>query len=305
MAETARPRLTRLLGIVTYLEDHGSTPFADLADHFGVSVDQIRADVNTLWMSGLPGQMPDDLIDFDFDDFARDIASITNTQGARQIRLSPREGIAVIAALSEIVETGSAPRAAHSALDKLKAALGEEPLTVIEVAKPDAEVVGVLMAAVASRHAVQIEYVDAGDRRTERMIEPHRVVTIDGQSYVECYCHRAAGYRTLRIDRIASATATDTAVSTPASDSEGFSLAATFQAELRLERAGRWAVEDIPGVSIEDDGEALVVRMGVVDVGWTAARLISVAPLLRSVEPVELRDALARHAQAVLGARGE
>lgn len=304
MAEHARPRLTRLLGIVTYLEDHGSTPFADLADHFGVTVDQIRADVNTLWMSGLPGQMPDDLIDFDFDDFSQDIASITNTQGARQIRLSPREGIAVIAALSEIVATGSAPRAASSALEKLTAALGEEPLTVIGVAQPDAEVVRVLMTAVASRHAVQLDYVDAGDRRTERTIEPHRVVTIDGLSYVECYCRRAADYRTLRVDRIAHASATEIPIETPASDSEGFSLAATFQSELRLDRAGRWAVEDIPGVVIEDDGEALVVLVGVVDVGWTAARLISVAPLLHSVEPDALRDALARHAHAVLAAQG-
>ena len=34
MAERALPRLTRLLGIVTYLEDHGEATFAELAEHF-------------------------------------------------------------------------------------------------------------------------------------------------------------------------------------------------------------------------------------------------------------------------------
>ncbi len=69
MAETARDRLVRLLGIVTYLEHHGATPFEGLAEHFGVSAAQIRKDISTLWTSGLPGYMHGDLIDFDSDSF--------------------------------------------------------------------------------------------------------------------------------------------------------------------------------------------------------------------------------------------
>lgn len=305
MAEKARPRVTRMLGIVTYLEDHGSTSFADLAEHFGVTEDQIRADVNMLWLSGLPGQMPHDLIDFDVDDFMQDIASVTNTQGARQIRLSPREGIAVVAALSTIVATGSAPRAAHTVLEKFTEALGERPVTVLAVAQPDPAAVAAVLTAVATGKAVQVDYVDATDRRTSRVIEPHRVVTIDGAPYVECFCRRANDYRTLRLDRVASAVVTSDDVVTPPSDADGFSLAPVFEAKLRLERGGRWAVEDIPGVSIDDDGEALAVKLGVVDVAWTAARLMSVAPHLLAVEPEQLRDALARHADAVLAAHGE
>ena len=94
MAERALPRLTRLLSIVTYLEDHGPTPLDELAAHFEVSAAQIRKDVELLWVSGLPGHMPDDLVDFDAGMFDAGIADLTNSQGLTQVRLSAREAVA-------------------------------------------------------------------------------------------------------------------------------------------------------------------------------------------------------------------
>ena len=61
MAERVLPRLTRLLGIVSYLEDNGPTPFEELAEHFSVAPAQIARDVSTLSLTGVPGGMPDDL----------------------------------------------------------------------------------------------------------------------------------------------------------------------------------------------------------------------------------------------------
>ncbi|MCR6713350.1 MAG: HTH domain-containing protein [Demequina sp.] len=131
MSENSRARVARLLGIVAYLEDNGSTSFEELAEHFGVSRDQIAKDIDQLWLVGRPGGFANDLIDFDSDSFDSGIAKITNTQGATQVRLGPREGVALVAALSAIVGAGVAPRAAQSALEKITAALGEETVTVV------------------------------------------------------------------------------------------------------------------------------------------------------------------------------
>ncbi len=305
MSERTRPRVARLLGIVAYLEDNGPTPFAELAAHFGVSESQIAKDIGQLWIVGRPGGFANDLIDFDADSFDEGIAAITNTQGATQVRLAPREGVALVAALSAIKGSGLAPRAAESALEKISAALGEGTVEVVHWPDQETDVTATLARAIASGRVVEIDYVDASDRRSTREVEPHRIVTIDGDSYLECYCRRANDYRTLRVERITGATVTDEAVVTPASDTEGFALKPAYEAKVTMQRRGRWAIEDIPGVTIEDDGETVVATFGVSNERWFASRLLTVAPALQEIEPVELRDAVTRQAVAVLAAHRE
>lgn len=305
MAERALPRVTRLLGLVAYLEDNGPTAFADLADHFGVSVAQIREDVNTLWVSGLPGHMTGDLIDFDFDAFEQDIASLTNSQGVTQIRLSAREAVALVGSLSTIVASGGAPRAAETALAKLTEALDEDPITVVSVSSVDPAVTTAVLDAVSRRRVAEVDYVDASDRGTTRVIEPHRVVTIDGVPYVECFCRRADDYRTLRLDRMSAVRVSDEAVMAPPSDAGTFSLEPTLEARVIMARSGRWAVEEFPAVVIEEAGDDIVATFGVANPTWAAARLLAVAPHLRLVEPVALAEEIAAQARAVLAAHGE
>jgi len=304
VAERALPRVTRLLGLVAYLEDNGPTPFGDLAAHFDVSVEQIREDVNTLWVSGLPGHMTGDLIDFDFDAFEQDIASLTNSQGVTQIRLSAREAVALVGSLSTIVASGGAPRAAETALAKLGEALGDDPITVVSVSSVDPTVSTAVFDAVSRRRVAEVDYVDASDRSTTRAIEPHRVVTIDGVPYVECFCRRADDYRTLRLDRISAVRVSDEAVLRPPSDAGAFSLEPTLQARVVIARSGRWAIEDFPSVTIEDSGDDIVATFGVADATWAAARLLAVAPHLRVIEPAALAEELAAQARAVLAAHG-
>lgn len=305
MTERSRPRVARLLGIVAYLEDNGATPFEDLAEHFGVTTAQIEKDIEQLWLVGRPGGFANDLIDFDFDSFADGIAAITNTQGATQVRLAPREGVALVAALSAIVGAGVAPRAAQSALAKVSAALGQETVPIIGRPDARAETVQTLAAAIQQGAVARLDYVDAADRRTSRDVEPHRIVTIDGAPYLECWCRRADDYRTLRIDRIVKAEMTDENVATPPSGSEGFTLAREYDATVTLRRWGRWVVEDIPGVVIADDGDLVTATMGVSNTPWLAGRLLTIAPALISVEPERLRDELARQAKSVAAAHGE
>lgn len=303
MAERATDRVTRMLGIVSYLEANGDTPFEELAAQFGVSVAQIHKDVATLWVSGLPGYMPDDLIDFDPDLFDEGVARLTAGQGVSQVRFSAREAVALIGALQSFVASGIAPSAAQSAMEKLRGAIGVEGLATAEPAEIPTAVLEPLRHAISYGHLVELDYVDAKDNRTMRTVEPHRIVAIAGVAYLECWCRRAEGYRTLRVDRIRAVTELDEPVATEPSDAVGFDLQTHFEATVVLAPGARWAIEDLPDVSIEFSGDDAVARFGVADAAFVAARLLSVAPYLRSVEPQELREALAVQAQAVLAAQ--
>ncbi|NTV40432.1 MAG: WYL domain-containing protein, partial [Demequinaceae bacterium] len=160
-----------------------------------------------------------------------------------------------------------------------------------------------LRDAIDAAKIVELEYVDANDKRTVRVIEPHRLVVIDGATYVECFCRRAQDYRTLRLDRIAAAGPGPDPVVTRPSESGGFSLVPQYQAVVEAHRPARWLLESFPGTVIEDDGELVRATFGVADASVMAARLLAIGPHLRSIAPVALADEVARQARAVLAAQ--
>jgi proteasome accessory factor C len=304
VAERTAPRVTRMLGILTYLEREGEATVEDLAAHFSVTPAQMRRDVEVLWVSGVPGHAPQDLIDFDGWAFDEGLIRLTNSQGVGQVRLSPREGVALIGALSAVVAGGAAPEAAHTALAKLVEAVGDkDAVRSVTTGSVDPAVAATLRNAIEAGVVVEVGYADANDRRTSRVIEPHRIVVIDGVPYVECFCRRAGDYRTLRVDRITAANLGTDTVTTPANEVSGFSLVAHFQAEVVADAHARWRLESFPGVLLEEGDGVVTGRFGVADAEAIAGQLLVIGSALKCVGPEPLARELARQARAVLAAQ--
>lgn len=59
-------RLVRLLNMVPYFQANPRITRAEAAAELGVTAKQLEEDLNQLWMCGLPGYSPGDLIDFEF-----------------------------------------------------------------------------------------------------------------------------------------------------------------------------------------------------------------------------------------------
>ncbi|MCW2709275.1 MAG: putative transcriptional regulator, partial [Frankiales bacterium] len=60
-------QLPRLLALVPYLLARPGVPFATAAADFGVTEERLRKDLNLLWLCGLPGHYPGDLIEIEFE----------------------------------------------------------------------------------------------------------------------------------------------------------------------------------------------------------------------------------------------
>ena len=60
-------RTARLLDLVPYLNTHQGIALKDLAAHFDITPAQMSADLTTLWMCGLPGYTPLELMDLEFE----------------------------------------------------------------------------------------------------------------------------------------------------------------------------------------------------------------------------------------------
>ena len=136
MTPTSTPdRVTRLLALVPYLTARPEgVRVTEAARDFGVNERQLRSDLELLWMCGLPGYGPGDLIDLSFEG---DWVRVTFTAGmGRPLRLTTDEAVALLVALRTLLELpGLAEREAVSrALAKVSAVAGHAADRVTPVA---------------------------------------------------------------------------------------------------------------------------------------------------------------------------
>ena len=94
---SAKAQVGRLLTLVPYLHARGSVRVDEAAADLGVSPTQLVSDLKVLFMCGLPGGYPDDLIDVDLDALEGEegdgVIRVSNVDYlARPLQLSPDRG---------------------------------------------------------------------------------------------------------------------------------------------------------------------------------------------------------------------
>jgi len=200
-------RTARLLNLVPYLVAHQGISVEELAEEFNVSESQLLEDLNTLWMCGLPGYTPLELIDLSFDS---GYVTIWNAETLQQPRsLSRDEALTLVLGLGYLLdEIEGKDTILSSALDGLIVRLTDSfdaaPLSKVHAgAATSAALRGSIDRAVSDRGVVTISYHSlARDVVTERIVHPLELRIEDEVEYLFAYCESSAGYRTFRLDRI-------------------------------------------------------------------------------------------------------
>ncbi|WP_329110133.1 YafY family transcriptional regulator [Micromonospora sp. NBC_01699] len=312
-SRTSADRLARLLNLVPYLLARPGIELAEAATDLGVSERQLREDLELLWVCGLPGYGPGDLIDMAFDG---DRVTITYDAGIdRPLRLTPDEALALVVALRMLVETpGIANRdAIERALAKIEDAAGDLADAPVEVRMAgDDERVEALHGAVQRGRALRITYYTAArDETTERTVDPIRVLMVGGRAYLEAWCRRAEAVRLFRADRIDARTELDEPAVAPPPQAQRHDLSAgVFRPSpdlplvtLRVGRGGRWITEYYPCEQVEPgDGDQWLVSLRVTDLDWARRFVLGLGPEVTVVSPVDLVEQVRDSAAAALDA---
>src|SRR6185312_7895718 len=170
----------------------------------------LMTDLNQLWMCGLPGYGPGDLIDLSF---SEESIEVTFSAGMdRPLRLTSPEATAVLVALRALQEVPGMvdPQAARSAIAKIESAAGERDSPHDDLTADESPAAAAVREAVRRHKALAIEYYSASrDTSSQRTVDPIRIVFVGDQSYLEAWCRNAEGVRLFRFDRIDSAEALD------------------------------------------------------------------------------------------------
>jgi proteasome accessory factor C len=308
-------RMTRLLALVPYLTARPQgVRLAEVARDFGVPERQLRRDLDLLWMCGLPGYGPGDLIDLAFEG---DRVRVTFTAGmVRPLRLTTDEAVALIVALRTLLELpGLAERDSVSrALAKVSSAAGHAAEGVVPVAvSVDAreQALAVVREGLERRRALHLHYyVPTRDERTERIVDPMRLLLVDGRWYLEAWCRNAEGVRLFRLDRVDDVDVLDEPAAPPPQAHERDVEGGVYQPDpdspavrLRLARTARWVadyypVEDVTPVDEPPGGLAVTVHTE--DLAWARRLVASLGGAALVDSPAELATRVAADARAAL-----
>ena len=309
-------RMTRLLTLVPYLQARpDGVRLADAAADFGVTEAQLRRDLDLLWVCGLPGHGPGDLIDLSFEG---DRVRVTFTAGmVRPLRLTTDEAVALTVALRTLREIpGLAEGEAVSrALAKVSAAAGHaaEQAAPVAVSVDDREqALAVVRDALERQRALHLHYyVPSRDERTERTVDPMRLLLVDGHWYLEAWCRRVEGERLFRLDRVDEVVVLEDEPAAPPPQAHERDVdAGLYQpgddapmVRLRLARTARWVadyypVEDVAPVGDPPGGLAVSVRTA--DLAWARRLVASLGGAAVVDEPAELGEQVAAEARAAL-----
>lgn len=298
----ASDRLRRLLVIVPYLVQHPGTELAEVTRLFGVSETELVADLQLLFLSGLPPYGPGDLIGVDIED-GRVWVDMADYFG-RPLRLTRSEALALYLRGTALAATPGLHEATalRTALDKLGEGLGPETLGELPLrvqadggGRP-AEMLEAVRQAVAEHERLRIEYyAQSSAETTTREIDPEEVFFAIGNWYVVAWDHLSNEERLFRADRIRNGKPTGEGFEPRGLAGAGRPLYSPTERDvpvrLLLRPGARWVAEyyETDAEIERDDGNVEVV-LPASRLEWVARLLLRLSGEAYVLDPPELKD---------------
>lgn len=289
--------------MVPWLLEEGGASVVDIAGRFGVDEDDVVRDLELVGLCGVPPYGGGDLVDVWVDDSGY-VHAYPGPYFNRPMQLTPAEGFAVLAAGRTLLHVAGSDHQGSlaSALAKLEAALGRSSLEVDLVVPVH---LGEVQTAVDAHESLEVRYYSAWrDELTDRRLDPHAVHSVDGQWYLEAYCHRAEGMRRFRVDRLESLQRTGEQFEpqTAALPAEVFgSGPETRPLVLVGPASARRAFEATPAACLRElsDGR-LQATIPVAGTAFVERLLLRLGPEVEVVEPADLIEAGSQVARRIL-----
>lgn len=289
-------RTARLLDLVPYINTHQGIALKDLAAVFEVSNAQMVNDLTTLWMCGLPGYTPLELMDLDFESGYVNISNAPTLAKPRSVTFD--EGVALILGLDLL--RASIPTDRTDLLEKIDS-LSVRLSSIINlnstfsvVAPVNQGVSAAIEEALASRSSLEIEYHSLyRDEITQRTIFPIEIIQVEGQHYLSSYCYSATDFRQFKLDRIQKAIVTQESKTIPedATDTQRINSRLKVLKPTR-EIAERFSRQDLKAGS-EFDFQTYSQQ-------WLERSILSSGDGVALLTPPEIRASIAQMAQSML-----
>lgn len=316
MTESARGRLGRRLGrilvMLPYVISNPGVTVTELATKFGVKKQDLIDDLNLVFLCGLPGYGPGDLIEvaIDGERVYVDMADYFK----EPLRMTPAEALALYAGAAALATVPGIEEAdaLERALAKLARAIGADradaPAGIeIQMEAGFAQHLKALQRALTEGKRVRIEYFSATKGElTDRVVDPWGLIAALGHWYLVGWDHLKSDERMFRADRIKRVEPTEDDAEIPGDfDPDRYrgafrGLGSTTMTLEISPGAARWFEDYYPVSSSTklDDGWR---RVQLVSGGnrWAATLVMRLGADARAVEPPTVLDEARRLAASI------
>jgi len=294
--ESGLARTARLLDLVPYLTTHQGIAISELAKTFNTTVKEITDDLNTLWMCGLPGYTPLELIDLEFES---GFVSIRNAETLAAPRALDRaEALSIYMGLDLLsAELGGSNSSLVSEITNLQEQLRSQLISAPQVqieASLASELRALILRAIRRRGWLEITYHSAAnDQVTKRQVAPYELSQSGSHEYLQGYCDNAKAVRNFRADRIVEVVEIADQI-WPNSQTNANEQSIKYQ--VKVHAASRQVLEVLPQISV---GSSSATIEGF-SAPWISRAILSLAGQVEAVEPSLIRAEVHARAKAAL-----
>lgn len=295
--ESGLARTARLLDLVPYLTTHQGIAISELAKTFNTTVKEITDDLNTLWMCGLPGYTPLELIDLEFES---GFVSIRNAETLAAPRALDRaEALSIYMGLDLLsAELGGSNGSLVSEITNLQEQLRSQLISAPQVqieASLASELRALILRAIRRRGWLEITYHSAAnDQVTKRQVAPYELSQSGSHEYLQGYCDSAKAIRNFRADRIVEVIEIVDQVwpsNQVAANEEA------VQYEVKVHASSRQVLEVLPQITANSS----TATIQGFSAQWISRAILSLAGQVEAVDPNEIRVAVHARATTALG----
>ena len=303
VAETA----ARLLRLLSLLQARPGWTGPELADRLEVTTRTVRRDVDRLRQLGYPvdaapgveggyrlgtgGDLPPLLLD---EDEATAVAVALGATTPGRVTGIEHAALSALTKLDRLL-----PPPLRARVSALRSA-------TVQLAPPtegvDADVLVTIAQGCAGNERLRLDYCDREGKRSERRIEPYRLVSTGRRWYLLAFDLDRHDWRTFRVDRVEAAARTGhrfAPVPDPPDPASTVGEAMTFAPErsravVRFDAPAADIAGRVPPAvgSVASEGDGCVLTVGYDDLDMLVGHLVALGAPFEALEPPELRDRL-------------
>ena len=300
MVENAALRAIRLLDLVPYIVAHPGISITELAKEFSISRDEVLKDLNLLFLCGLPGYTPLELIDISFDEESVVIRDPQNLAAPRNLNES--EALIARIALAALEESTPKTSAAYLQIIALREKIAKAfsssiPASAITFTlDKERATLEAIEGAIKQELDLEITYNNVTkDSSSRRSITPISIIAEDKRTLVSAYCHSAKGLRTFNLAQISEVSTKERIVRTDLErleDSRGSSAEVIIKSE-----DSRFLSENAS--SLKELSKSCY-QIDIFQPEWIVRSVLAGADSLELAKPLELRAEIAERANRAL-----
>lgn len=204
MVDTAANRALRTMDLIPFILENPGVTIGKLSKQFSVTEKQIESDLQLIFMCGLPGYTPYELIDLIFED---GVVSIIDPQVLDKPRRFTKSELVVIALglqiLSELSNSDADRLSKIKTLSDKISKLGSSNSVVFAPSSANSSFVEVISKAITDQKSLNLQYHSlVKDDVSDRTVIPHNLYFMNGNLYLSALDLTAKADRVFKVDLI-------------------------------------------------------------------------------------------------------